>query len=140
MSDESGLVTITGHQAFDKTVDDVCAAVTAAGYHVFARVDHRENAVRVGRELPPTTVVLFGEPTVGTDLIAERRTAGLDLPSKILVWQDKEDGQDAVRLTYNTADWLVRRHGLEREGAASARTLEEVTEPICRQAASPPAS
>ncbi|TXK35197.1 DUF302 domain-containing protein [Nonomuraea sp. C10] len=131
MRDDCGLVTISGHEAFDKTVDDVCAAVTAAGYHVFARVDHTENAVRAGRELPPTTLVLFGEPIVGTDLIAERRTAAIDLPSKILVWQDG----DAVRLTYNTADWLVRRHGVEREGAAAARTLEEATEQICRRTA-----
>ncbi|MDA0631813.1 DUF302 domain-containing protein [Nonomuraea sp. MCN248] len=132
MSDDSGLVTITGHQDFGKTVDDVCAAVAAMGYHVFAQVDHTDNAVRAGRELPPTTLVLFGEPTVGTDLIAERRTEAIDLPSKILVWQDA----DAVRLTYNTADWLVRRHGVEREGAAAAQVLEETTEKICRQAAS----
>ncbi|MGI5268369.1 DUF302 domain-containing protein [Nonomuraea sp. CA-218870] len=131
MRHDSGLVTITGHQDFDKTVDDVCAAVAAVGFHVFARVDHTENAVRAGRELPPTTLVLFGDPTVGTDLIAERRTEAIDLPSKILVWEDA----DAVRLTYNTADWLVRRHGLEREGATAAQVLEDTTEKICRQAA-----
>ncbi|MFI9472032.1 DUF302 domain-containing protein [Streptomyces sp. NPDC052492] len=132
MRDASGMITVAGSRSFHDTVERVCAGVTSAGYHVFARVDHAGNAVEAGMDLPPTVLVLFGKPDVGTELMQDRRTAGVDLPSKFLVWEDE---RGAVRMRYNSARWLADRHGLGEAGTAAARTLGLVAERICEQAA-----
>ncbi len=128
MDDEAGAVTVSSGHPFDQTVERVCAAAVSAGYRVFSRVDHAANAAGVGMVLPPTVLVLFGKPDVGTVLMQARRTTGLDLPSRILVWEDEVG---AVRLTYRP----VPQRGLDEAGTAAARTLTEAVERICADAA-----
>jgi len=128
MKQDSGLITIPVHGKFEATVDRVCASIAAEGYHVFARIDHAANASGVGQALAPTVLVLFGNPEIGTALIADSRTAGIDLPSKILVWQDDPG---SIWLTYNAASWIGQRHGLGSEGMAAANILAEATARIC---------
>lgn len=130
--DDSDLVTVDSGWPFPDTVERLCAAITAAGYHVFARVDHAANAAHVGLTLRPTELILFGDPLVGTDLMLDRQLAGLDLPSKILAWQDE---RDEVKLTYNTAAWLTRRHNLGDGGREAAAALETTLAQVCNQAA-----
>lgn len=133
ISDDSGLVSLPSAWPFPPTVERLCEAITAAGYHVFSRVDHAANAAHAGITLRPTELVLLGSPRVGTELMLDQQRVGLDLPSKILVWQD---GQDKVWLTYNTAAWLVQRHGLGEGGSAAATALEGTLAQVCGQAAS----
>ncbi|NEC14046.1 DUF302 domain-containing protein [Streptomyces sp. SID8014] len=83
--------------------------------------------------LRPTELVLLGIPRVGTELMLDQQRVGLELPSTILVWQD---GQEKVWLTYNTAAWLVQRHGLGEGGSAAAAALEVTLTQVCGQAAS----
>jgi uncharacterized protein (DUF302 family) len=121
MSDEDGLVTTRSAHSVPETIERLVSAVTSRGMTVFARVDHAAGAAKVGLELRPTMVVLFGNPMGGTPLMQDRQTAGIDLPVKALAW---EDGDGAVWLTYNDPRWLARRHGLRAASAAAVATMD----------------
>lgn len=78
---------------------------------LMAEVDHRQNALNAGLEqIPPTTLLIFRNPVLGTPLMRDERTAAIDLPQKKLVWED-EDGE--VRVAYNDPFYLKWRHGIE---------------------------
>ena len=96
-----------------ETVDRLIAAVTARGMSVMAEVDHAAAAADVGLELRPTKVIMFGNPRGGTPVMAAAQSAGIDLPLKVLVWQDAD-----VRtwLGYNDPKWIAARHGVFAEG------------------------
>ena len=72
------------------TMDRLVAAVIDHGMAIVARIDHASAATKVGLELRPTEVLLFGNPLVGTQLMQVSKTTGIDLPLKALVWQDQE--------------------------------------------------
>jgi uncharacterized protein (DUF302 family) len=74
---------------------------------VFARIDHAKGAAGVGKPLRPTEVLIFGNPDIGTLLMQSNQTAGIDLPLKLLAWQD-DAGQ--VWIAYNDPAYLVQRH------------------------------
>ena len=90
------------------TMDRLVAAVTGRGMAILARIDHAAAAAKVGMDLRPTEVVLFGNPRGGTPLMQAVQTMGIDLPLKALIWQD-EAGK--TWLGYNDPSWLARRHG-----------------------------
>lgn len=115
-----GLVTVASGLSVRETIDRVLGEASSLGLQLFARVDHAANAAQVGMPLRPTELVIFGSPRGGTPLMQDKQTAGIDLPLKILVWED-EDG--SVRLTYNDAVWLSRRHGL---GAGSQEAINAI--------------
>ena len=79
------------------------------GLTVFARIDHAAGAAKVGKELPPTELLIFGNPKGGTPFIECAQTVAIDLPLKILVWEDA-DGQ--VWLGYNDPAFIAARHGV----------------------------
>lgn len=81
---------------------------------VLARIDHAAAAAEVDLPLRSTEVVLFGNPKTGTPLMQDVQTMGIDLPLKILVWQDE---QNRTWVAYNDPFWLAKRHTLA-EGAA----------------------
>jgi uncharacterized protein (DUF302 family) len=86
------------------------AALAAKQLTLFARIDHAAGAAEVGMALRPTTVVIFGNARGGTPLMQAQQTIGLDLPLKMLVW---EDGDGACWITYSDPAWLARRHGID---------------------------
>jgi uncharacterized protein (DUF302 family) len=79
------------------------------GVTVFARIDHAAGAQRIGKDLKPTLLIIFGNPAMGTPLIQRSRSIGIDLPLKALIWEDRA-GQ--VWFSYNAPDYLARRHGI----------------------------
>jgi uncharacterized protein (DUF302 family) len=79
--------------------------------NIFLRINHTEGARKVGQELRPTELVIFGNPKVGTPLMQCGQTVAIDLPQKALIWQD-ESGQ--VWSTYNDPQYLATRHGIDR--------------------------
>jgi uncharacterized protein (DUF302 family) len=117
---ENGLVTVASGLPVPEAIDRLVDKATSLGLNVFARIDHAGAAAQVGMELRPTELLIFGNPRGGTPLMQDRQTAGIDLPLKVLAWED-EEGQ--VRLTYNDPAWLSRRHGL---GPASQEALEAI--------------
>lgn len=112
VTEGAGLVTVQSDVSFDTTVERIRTELESledAGFSVVAVVDHAAAADSVGLELPHTTLFVFGNPQAGTPLIQAARSVGIDLPQKLLVW---EDG-DTVYVTYNDPAYLAARHGIE---------------------------
>lgn len=82
------------------------------GIKLFALIDHSGEAEKVGIAMPPTKLLIFGDPKAGTPLMLASPTSAIDLPFKVLIWQDREDN---VNLTYNSLDYLGARHGLGKD-------------------------
>jgi uncharacterized protein (DUF302 family) len=108
---DPGLVTVTVDRSVDATVQRIENDVESSPLTVLATVGHDENAASVDRNLPPTRLLLIGNPDVGTPLMQAARSVAIDLPQKLLVWDD--GGQ--TKVTYNDPQYLARRHGIEGE-------------------------
>jgi uncharacterized protein (DUF302 family) len=108
MSDD-GLVTLASTHSVKETLDRLAASLTARGITVFARIDHAAGAAAVGMDLPPTELLIFGNPKAGTPLMQAGQTIGIDLPLRVLGWQDP-NGKSW--LTYEDPHWLATRHRL----------------------------
>ena len=115
-----GLVSIRSSHDVQGTADKLVAALQGKGLTIFARIDHSAGAEKAGKSLPPTQLVIFGNPKVGTPLMNCSRTAGIDLPQKALIWEDPA-GQ--TWLTYNDPAYLSERHGLD----SCAKVIAKVT-------------
>lgn len=103
-----GLVVLKSPHGVKETIDHFEAAAKARGLNVFLRIDHAAGARKIGKELRPTELLVFGNPQGGTPLMECAQSAGIDLPLKALAWQD-ESGQ--VWLGYNDPKFLASRHG-----------------------------
>jgi uncharacterized protein (DUF302 family) len=117
---DDGLITVASSFSVRETVERLVSFVTSHGLVVFARIDHADGAAQVSLPLRPTELVIFGHARGGTPLMADRQTAGIDLPLKALAW---EDAHGKVWLTCDDATWLARRHGL---GPASAQAVQAI--------------
>lgn len=117
--DDPGLVHAESAHDVPTTVQRLTDALTQKGITVFNTIDHAEGAAGVGMDLRPTTLVIFGNPQVGTPLMQCSPTMGIDLPMKMLVWRDA-DG--TVRLTYVDPATLAERHELGPECEEPVRT------------------
>jgi uncharacterized protein (DUF302 family) len=106
---ENGLITITSNHSVKETLDRLEASLRGNGVTVFARIDHAAAAASVDMTLPPTELIIFGQPKAGTPLMQEQQSIGIDLPLKMLAWQDA-NGKNW--LAYNDIAWLAKRHGL----------------------------
>jgi uncharacterized protein (DUF302 family) len=93
-----------------QTMERLVAAIEQQGINVLARIDHAGAAAKAGLQLRPTELLIFGNPKAGTSLMNAAQTLGIDLPLKVLVWQEA-DGQ--TWLGYNEPRFLARRHGIE---------------------------
>ena len=118
----NGLTISQSIYALSETMDRLAAAVTDHGMTIVARIDHAAAAAKVGMELRPTEVLIFGNARAGTPLMQSAPTIGIDLPLKALVWQD-EKGK--TWLAYNDPKWLAKRHGAEQ---GTERVLDNMTD------------
>jgi uncharacterized protein (DUF302 family) len=109
---DNGIVNIPSRHSVDQTVEKLEALLQAKGVALFARVDHSGEAAKVGMKMPPTKLLIFGNPKAGTPLMLAAPSIAIDLPLKVLVW---EDGQNKVWISYNSAQYLQQRHGLPRD-------------------------
>jgi uncharacterized protein (DUF302 family) len=119
-----GLITTRSNYDPKDTMDRLEAEVKAKNLTVFAHVDHAAGAAAVGLLLRPTDLLIFGNARGGTPLMQSAQTIGLDLPLKILVWQD---ATGATWLSYNDPSWLAKRHGLSADVEA---TVSDITTAI----------
>ena len=106
----SGIVSVGSAHDVKTTADRLESTLKQKGMNVFIRINHAQGAQKVGKELRPTELIIFGNPKVGTPLMQCQQSAAIDLPQKALIWQDAK-GQ--VWLSYNDPDYLVKRHGIE---------------------------
>ena len=112
-------VTKTSPKSVPETVSALQGAIETAGATVFATIDHQANARAAGLDLAPATVVIFGNPTIGTPLMRENPKVALDLPQKILVWQEG----NTTKIGYLKPEELADRYDL---GEAS-RSIKMMT-------------
>jgi uncharacterized protein (DUF302 family) len=132
VADDPAIVVKQGSADFAATVDRLKSAIEARGAKVAAVVDHAAAAQADGQSLGPTTLVIFGNPKLGTPLMQSRRTAGLDLPMRVLVWQ-QADG--VVRVAYWPPSRMAAAHGIaDRDDIVAKMTgaLDAITEEAIR--------
>jgi len=128
---ENGLITIRSHHAPGETMSRFEAEIKAKGLTTFARIDHAAGAAAVGLPLRPTELLVFGNAKGGTPLMQVVQTIGIDLPLKVLVWQDASGD---TWLSYNDPSWLAKRHGLAHEAEAAVRALAAALDALARTA------
>jgi len=128
-----GLVTVRSQHGPEETMNRLGAAVRAKSMTVFAQIDHAAGAEAVGLPLRPTEVLVFGNARSGTPLMQSSQTMGIDLPLKLLVWQDDAG---ATWLSYNDPDWLARRHGLDDQSRQVIDTINAVISAVVMTASS----
>jgi uncharacterized protein (DUF302 family) len=103
-----GVVDKASNHSVDQTVDKLKNILQAKGVALFALIDHSGEAAKVGMKMPPTKLLVFGNPKAGTPLMIATPSAAIDLPLKILVW---EDAQGKTWVSYNSPEYLQQRHG-----------------------------
>ena len=106
---EGGIVSIPSNHSVDETVDKLKNILRSKEITLFVLIDHSGEAAKVGMKMPPTKLLIFGNPKGGTPLMLAAPSIALDLPLKILV---SEDAQGKVWLSYNSPEYLKERHGL----------------------------
>jgi uncharacterized protein (DUF302 family) len=109
---ETGIVVVASRFDVAQSTDKIEAAAKARGLIIFARIDHAGEAKKAGLDMPPTQLLVLGNPKAGTPLMQAKPSLAIDLPLKVLVWQDA-DGK--VWAGHNDPAFLKRRHGLTDE-------------------------
>ncbi|MEN8198478.1 MAG: DUF302 domain-containing protein [Thermodesulfobacteriota bacterium] len=104
---DSGLVTVKSSHTVKETADRLENVLQKKGMTLFDRIDHAAGARKVGKELRPTELLIFGNPKVGTPLMQCGQTMAIDLPQKALIW---EDAGGQVWFSYNEPEYMARRH------------------------------
>jgi len=106
---DNGIVNKPSKHSVDDTLGKLQNILEAKGIAVFALIDHSGEAAKVGMKMRPTKLLIFGNPKGGTPLMLAAPSIAIDLPLKILIWQDD---QEKVWVSYNTPEYLAERHGL----------------------------
>lgn len=112
MAEKNGLVQVASRYSVDDTIKRLEAAFKEKGLQVFALIDHSGEAQKVGLQMPPTKVLIFGGPKAGTPLMVAAPSLAIDLPLKALI---AEDAEGKARVTFNSAEYLKERHGVPDE-------------------------
>lgn len=127
-----GLVVVKSSRSVAITMNKFEELAKQRGLNVFARIDHADGAAKIGKTLRPTEVLIFGNPQGGTPFMECAQTVGIDLPLKVLVW---EDASAQVWLGYNDPAYLAQRHGasqcpvVEKLGKALSGLAEAAVAP-----------
>ena len=113
---DNGIVDLASQHSVDETVERLKGILHAKNVTLFAIIDHSGEAEKVGMKMPPTKLLIFGNPKSGTPLMRTAPHSAIDLPLKILVWEDGHEG--AARkawISYNSPSYLAKRHALPAE-------------------------
>jgi uncharacterized protein (DUF302 family) len=116
-----GIVDLKSNHSVAETVDRLKAILATRGLTLFALVDHSGEAEKAALKMPPTKLVIFGSPTAGTPLMLATPSVAIDLPLKILVW---EDGAGTAWISYNSPEYLRERHGFPEELVRNIAAVE----------------
>ena len=109
---DRGIIDTPSNHSVDETVEKLKGILQAKGITLFALVDHSGEAEKVGMKMPPTKLLIFGNPKAGTPVMLTAPSSAIDLPLKILIW---EDAGRKVWVTYNSPVYLQERHSLPAE-------------------------
>ena len=109
---DRGIIDTPSNHSVDETVEKLKGILQAKGVNLFALVDHSGEAEKVGMKMRPTKLLIFGSPKAGTAVMLAAPSSAIDLPLKILIW---EDAERKVWVTYNSPVYLQERHSLPPE-------------------------
>ena len=112
LSRDNGIVDVPSNHSVDQTVERLKGILNAKGVALFALVDHSGEAEKVGMKMPPTKLLIFGNPKAGTPVMLAVPSIAIDLPLKVLVW---EDSSGNVWVSYNSPAYLQKRHKIPDE-------------------------
>ena len=122
-----GVVTKACARSVAETVQRLERLIDEKGLVLFAVIDHSGEATRAGLEMRETKLVLFGNPLAGTPVMIAAPLAALDLPLKLLVW---EDGEGAVWVSYNSPAYLAERHHLGADMRARLESIDAISDAL----------
>jgi len=108
----NGIIDVESHHSVDETVERLRGILAAKAVTLFALVDHSGEAAKAGLTMRPTKLLIFGSPKAGTPVMLAAPSIAIDLPLKILVWEDA-DGK--VWVSYNAPEYLRERHNVPAE-------------------------
>ena len=109
---DNGIINLPSNHSVDETVKKLQGILQSKGVTLFALVDHSGEAEKVGMKMRPTKLLIFGSPKAGTPLMLAAPSIAIDLPLKILIWEDSEG---KVWVSYNSPAYLQERHGLPEQ-------------------------
>lgn len=127
-----GMLSVESHFDSKQTLERLETEVKAKGLTVFARIDHAAGAAAVGMPLRPTTVLIFGNAKGGTPLMQTSQLVGIELPLKVLVW---EDAAGKTWLSYVDPTAMARRYSLSPETATAVGNLAGALKALTAKAA-----
>jgi uncharacterized protein (DUF302 family) len=125
-----GLIDIPSSHSVDETVIKLEGILQAKGITLFALVDHSGEAAKAGMKMRPTKLLIFGNPKAGTPVMLAAPSSAIDLPLKILVW---EDDQGKVWITYNSPTYLQTRHNLPADLLQQIAVIEPLAKTAAQQ-------
>ena len=117
----NGIVDKPTNHSVDETVEKLKGILQSKGVALFATVDHSGEAAKVGMKMPPTKLLIFGSPKAGTPLMLASPSVAIDLPLKILIW---EDAQGKAWVSYNSPAYLQERHSIPAELMQNIAVIE----------------
>jgi uncharacterized protein (DUF302 family) len=106
---DNGMAHLSSPYTFAETIKRLESSLQAQGLAIFCRIDHSGEAEKAGLKMPPTQVIIFGNPKGGTPLMIASPTVAIDLPLKALIW---EDGEGRIWVSYNSPEYLGQRHNI----------------------------
>ncbi len=119
----TGIVTLPGHLSVPETVEKVKTILASKNVALFAVIDHDGEAKKAGLTMRPAKLLIFGNPRAGTPVMVASPLSALDLPLKILVW---EDAAGKVQVSYNSLSWLQQRHNIPDELLPNLAAIEGI--------------
>jgi len=123
MSQANGIVDKVSYHSVEDTVEKLKGILLSKGVMLFAIVDHSGEAEKVGMKMRPTKLLIFGSPKAGTPLMQAAPSLAIDLPLKILVWEDE---QGKVWVSFNSPAYLQQRHGIPPELLQNIAVVESL--------------
>lgn len=126
-----GIMNTQSPLSVEETVTRLTEAIAAAGAKLFTVVDHSGEARSAGLALRDTKLIIFGSPVAGTPVMVASPLAAIDLPVKILVWQDDAG---IVWMSHLDPAWLAARHALSAEQAAPLGAPAKLTAKVAASA------
>jgi uncharacterized protein (DUF302 family) len=118
---KKGIIDKPSNHSVDQTVENLKDILQSKGIKLFALVDHSGEAEKVGIKMRPTKLLIFGSPKAGTPLMLAAPSVAIDLPLKILVWQDD---QGKVWVSFNSPEYLKERHRLPQDVLQNLSVIE----------------
>jgi uncharacterized protein (DUF302 family) len=118
---ENGVINISTSRTVDETVDKIKSLLQAKGIKLFAVIDHSGEAASIDIKMPPTKLLIFGNPKAGTPLMLAAPSVAIDLPLKLLVWQDARGDR---WISFNSPQYLKERHAFPEDLLKNIAAIE----------------